>query len=489
MKHVTCALAVVMLLSVALCALSSKAQTNRLVERDLTLKTVPSHLASGDDVPIVDPPKRIAGYFKLNRTHEARMFYFFFESRQQKRDDPVVLWMTGGPGCSSEIAIFEENGPYTVNPNMTLSETAYGWDATHNMIFVDQPINVGFSYSHDPADTVTTEKGVADDMLDFLQAFFAAHPDLAHRDFFVTGESFAGHYVPAVAKRVWRAGKEGEGAPINLKGLAIGNGLTDPSIQFGAYADFALQNSLISRGLHDIIQLLYQPCKWLTNICGSYKWGWECAIALQYCEMTVFQPILMAQPGINVYDIRKPCVGQLCYDFSAVEKYLNLPDTRAALGVGDIKWQSCSTDVYMDFLGDFMRKYDEKLLPLLADGLRVLIYAGDQDLICNWLGNQRWVDELQWVGAAEWAQARERPWQVDGRVAGSVKSAGPLWFVKVAAAGHMVPMDQPRAALQLITRFTRNETLNTADPTEQPKPHHTFAKRWSPKSITSLVQS
>ena len=59
----------------------------------------------------------------------------------------VVLWMTGGPGCSSELAVFYENGPYSINPDLTLSETQYGWDRYHTTVFVDQPINTGFSYS------------------------------------------------------------------------------------------------------------------------------------------------------------------------------------------------------------------------------------------------------------------------------------------------------------------------------------------------------
>lgn len=107
---------------------------------------------------------------QLNRTYDAHMFYFFFESRSLKADDPVVLWMTGkcgscvsldaveggaehsssfigGPGCSSELAVFYENGPYHIKEDLSLERSEYGWDTNSNMIFVDQPINTGFSYS------------------------------------------------------------------------------------------------------------------------------------------------------------------------------------------------------------------------------------------------------------------------------------------------------------------------------------------------------
>ena len=118
----------------------------------------------------------------------------------------------GGPGCSSELAVFEENGPYHVEKNLSLSTSAYGWDTVANLIYVDQPINTGFSYSNDPEDTVHySEVGVANDMLDFLQEFMAKYPSYKGRPFFVTGESYAGHYgtpppLPASARRPARGG-------------------------------------------------------------------------------------------------------------------------------------------------------------------------------------------------------------------------------------------------------------------------------------------
>ena len=75
---------------------------------------------------------------------------------------------------------------------------------------------------------------------------------------------------------------------------------------------------------------------------------------------------------------------------------------------------------------------------MLEDGVRVMIYAGDQDLICNWLGNRRWVDALQWDGAEAWAAAEDCDWAVAGSVAGGVRQVGALSFVKVYKAGHMV---------------------------------------------------
>lgn len=144
--------------------LAQHERSTRLFEKDITN-------ATGQDV---NAPVRKAGYFKLDRSKDAHMFYFFFESRTDQLNnntDPLVVWMTGGPGCSSELAVFYENGPYRINDDLSLKDNIYGWDASHNMIFVDQPIGTGFSYSKNKKDEVTDEKTVASDMIDFLTEF------------------------------------------------------------------------------------------------------------------------------------------------------------------------------------------------------------------------------------------------------------------------------------------------------------------------------
>jgi carboxypeptidase C (cathepsin A) len=451
---VLCLVIVVLGLSVSVHA------AGRLVEKPLVL---PGQ-RTANEVPIVDPPERIAGFFKLNRTKDAHMFYFYYESRSKGPNDPVILWMTGGPGCSSEIAIFYENGPYTLTKNLTLVDNPYGWDSNANVIYVDQPINTGFSWSDDSADDVSGEKQVADDMSQFLEEFFEARPNLANRDFYISGESYAGHYCPAVANRIYKDAELGRGPAVNLKGVAIGNGMTNPAVQYAAYADFALQNNLISQSTRDSIQWWDRPCTWGANFCSKHKWAWFCGLTMQYCQLTVFGRILMSNPGINVYDIRKECVGPLCYDFSDADKYLNSAAVKKALGVDeDAEWQECNMYVNAAFYGDFMRDFSTKLVPLLEDNIRVMIYAGDQDLICNWLGNRRWVDALEWSGSQGWSQAQDKPWKVGGKQVGEVTSFETLSFVKVYGAGHMVPMDQPAASLDMINRFMYNKNMADED--------------------------
>ncbi|EFJ37661.1 serine carboxypeptidase-like enzyme [Selaginella moellendorffii] len=398
-----------------------------------------------------------AGYFKLEGTHSARMFYFFFESRRNRSKDPLVLWMTGGPGCGSEVALFYENGPFHIAKNLSLYWNKYGWDKVSNIIFVDQPIGTGFSYSSDVRDIRHDEKGVSKDMYDFLEAFFKKHPEYADRDFYVTGESYAGHYIPAVATNIHDHNKKKDGITINLKGVAIGNGLTQPEIQYEAYGDYALEMKLINEDQYKKISKIYPVCSVAVKLCGEFGTV-TCLAALLICQ-TIFQSILSIAGNINYYDIRKPCVGQLCYDFSAMEEFLNQDSTRVALGVRNRTFVSCNPVVYEAMLVDWMRNLEVGIPALLEDGIKLLVYAGEYDLICNWLGNSRWVTAMDWSGQQSYAEASWEDFSVDGETAGSVSGYGPLTFLKVHDAGHMVPMDQPKNSLEMISRWMKGDSL------------------------------
>lgn len=100
-----------------------------------------------------------------------------------------------------------------------------------------------------------------------------------------------------------------------------------------------------------------------------------------------------------------------------------------------------------------MQNYEPTLPPMLDAGIEVMIYAGVQDLICNWLGNYRWVNSLPWTGSAAWAASELKPWMVDGSQAGEVRQASGLTFVKVAGAGHMVPMVRPPCLIVFTSSF------------------------------------
>ncbi|XP_044505276.1 serine carboxypeptidase-like [Mangifera indica] len=420
----------------------------QIVEKQFSLHPL------GDPKPSVQEFGHHAGYYKLPHTQAARMFYFFFESRNST-EDPVVIWLTGGPGCSSELALFYENGPYHIANNMSLVWNDYGWDKVSNLLFVDQPVGTGFSYTSDESDIRHDEDGVSNDLYDFLQAFFKEHPQYATNDFFITGESYAGHYIPAFAARVHRGNKAKEGIHINLKGFAIGNGLTNPEVQYKAYPDYALNMKLINQSNYEDLQKVIPPCEKAIKICES-RGGDACSASYAVCN-NIFNRVMRIAGDVNYYDIRRKCDKDLCYDFSNMETFLNQESVREALGVGNIDFVSCSSRVYEAMLVDWMRNLEVGIPALLEDGIRVLIYAGEYDLICNWLGNSKWVHAMEWSGQKEFEAAPPLPFAVDGAEAGQMKSHGPLSFLKVHDAGHMVPMDQPKASLHMLRSWIQGQ--------------------------------
>ncbi|CAL5352740.1 unnamed protein product [Camellia sinensis] len=398
-----------------------------------------------------------AGYYRLPHTVDARMFYFFFESRKSNKSAPVVIWLTGGPGCSSELALFYENGPFHISENLSLIWNDFGWDQESNIIFVDQPTGTGFSYSSNANDTRHNEEGISNDLYDFLQEFFKQHGDYVNNDFYITGESYAGHYIPAFASRVHKGNKANEGIFINLKGFAIGNGLTNPAIQFAKYADFALYMGIIKQSQYTNVTDLVPPCEQAIQACATNGSTASCTDAFNVCLNIFDEVLLLNGTDLNHYDIRK----QGGYDFSKMEEFLNQDAVRQALGVNNTEFVACSTTVYDALVADWMKNLEVGIPALLEDGINVLIYAGEYDLICNWLGNYKWVTAMQWSGQKNFRNAPIASFLVDGIQEGVMRSYGPLTFLKAYNAGHLVPMDQPKAALEMLKRWTQG-TLTVA---------------------------
>mmetsp|Transcript_23819 Transcript_23819/g.28753 ORF Transcript_23819/g.28753 Transcript_23819/m.28753 type:complete len:461 (-) Transcript_23819:114-1496(-) len=415
------------------------------------------------------PDASESGYIKVNGTHDANLFYWFFNSRSDSAaTDPVVLWLTGGPGCSSEVALFEENGPYKVNnTDLKLSSNPYSWSTRANLLYVDQPVGTGFSYTDsDLHDWVKSEKEVAQDMFEFLQGWLLKHPQYQKNEFFITGESYAGHYIPAIGYRLVQGNQNKEGLHINLQGLAIGNGLVNPEIQYGAYADFAFENKLINKTLHAAINDAYPVCRELIKGCA--KLSVSCIAAFEECNLAVVEPITIAaglrfHGEMNPYDIREKCeYPPLCYDFSGVDKFLKEPSVLSALGVSPkAKWTECEMGVHFFLLADWMANLEVNIPATLAAGVRVLVYAGEEDFICNWLGNSRWTDAMVWPGQYEFGNFTSVPWTPEGASApaGEAKHAKGLTFLKVYKAGHMVPLNQPEAALAMLDTFTSGKSF------------------------------
>jgi cathepsin A (carboxypeptidase C) len=429
-------------------------------------QTVEAVLNLQSPTGICDPTvKQHSGYFTFGKDKK-QYFFWMFESRSDPANDPTVMWLTGGPGCSSMTGLLFENGPCKVSADgKSTVPNPYSWTTKANVMWVDQPPGTGFSKGA----WDFGEDGVAEDMYQFLQVFFKAKPEY-NKKFFVTGESFAGHYIPAVTHRIFEGNSKLQDGDITieLKGMGIGNGLTNPQEQYKWYPEFmctgaghakAPINSSVECAALKAADVV---CESALVACNSPVPGVSqagCAAAMEACALS-FQLPYMAT-GLNPYDVRIKCdKPPLCYDMSNDVAYLNDPEVQKQLGV-DMKFSSCNLIVNKAFTLDFMKNYHMLIPPMLDAGIDVLIYAGDQDFICNWLGNEKWVQALEWTHKKEFNAAAKQPYIVsgkdvgdkDGKEVGELQSFANLHFLRIAGAGHMVPLDQPEAALGMLNEL------------------------------------
>eukprot|EP00462_Mataza_sp_D1_P000703 CAMPEP_0175093878 /NCGR_PEP_ID=MMETSP0086_2-20121207/3267_1 /TAXON_ID=136419 /ORGANISM="Unknown Unknown, Strain D1" /LENGTH=449 /DNA_ID=CAMNT_0016366909 /DNA_START=6 /DNA_END=1355 /DNA_ORIENTATION=- len=407
--------------------------------------------------------KNWAEYITVGANKTRHLWYWFFESRSDPTNDPFVLWLTGGPGCSGLVALFYENGPYKIEKNLELSLNPYSWNSKANVMWVDQPVGTGFSYSDDHIEHVITEKGMADNMYEFLQHFFAKYPKYQSNRFFITGESYAGHYIPSLGYRIFDGNRQKQGTHINLQGLAIGNGLVDPELQYGEYVKFAADHNLVNGTALGLMEAGVGVCLELIKYCRQNDTvGWL-ACYNAYIECNFLELVPVQSTGVNVYDVREQCkVAPLCYDFSAVDKFLAKPDVIKALGVTGRSWTSCNrvVDLALVMAGDWMLDYSHQLPPMLASNISVVVYSGEFDFVCNWYGGQNWVHNFNWTGKVAFNKALNTTWTVDGAEAGSAVSADGLTFVRVKDAGHLVPYNQPKNALDLLSKLFSGSPFN-----------------------------
>ncbi|KAG9096623.1 hypothetical protein FS749_008101 [Ceratobasidium sp. UAMH 11750] len=385
-----------------------------------------------------------SGYADLTSTQS--MWFWFFAARSNPDTAPLAIWLNGGPGSSSMIGLFQENGPCRMNSDeATVSLNPYSWNAYANMLYIDQPVGVGYSYG---SQVVGTSQDAAVDVWKMLQIFFKdpKFSKYATRDFGIWTESYGGHYGPTFAAYFLSQNAAIDagtvtGIKINLKVLSIGNGLTDPYSQYPGYVQYAQSNpyhSLVSSStIKSANTSLYQSGGCLSQIAkcnngaGSNS---DCSRAQSYCNSKVLSPL---SGSYDVYDVRVKNPDPYPYDPTNL---LSSSSFKSKIGAQS-GWRITNTQVYNNFAatGDWMRNSRPNLEKVVNAGVRVLLLDGDADYICNYMGFESMVDAMQTRFTSLYKQQQWSNWTVAGIVTGLYKNAGTLSYLRVSAAGHEVP--------------------------------------------------
>lgn len=139
---------------------------------------------------------QFSGYLTVDQHHQRNVFYWFVESQNDPKNDPVVLWTNGGPGCSGLLGLGTEHGPFIIHKNGTLTPNPHSWNKVANILYVEQPAGVGFSYSNVKEDYTTGDAQAAIDNYAMILEFLTRFPERQGNPFYIASESYGGHYMP-----------------------------------------------------------------------------------------------------------------------------------------------------------------------------------------------------------------------------------------------------------------------------------------------------
>ncbi|EJU02963.1 serine carboxypeptidase [Dacryopinax primogenitus] len=382
------------------------------------------------------------------------IFFWYFASRKGEEGAPLTVWMNGGPGSSSMLGLFQELGPCRVTDDaLNYAYNPYSWSNASNMLFIDQPVGVGFSYG---TAKVNNSQAAAEDLWTFIQVFLsdARFSRLANSSLGIWTESYGGHYGPTFANYILQQNTAIDtglvhGIKLNLSTLGIGNGLTNALVQYPHYVTYAMSNPYNVMLANDTVLTnantsLYTPGGCLDMIEDCYASQTRngmanasvCAEAQQFCNKFVLTPIV---GNYDEYDVR---LQQPALYPPDILHLLRDPALLSAIGVPSyVNWTQSSKQVYNNFAraGDWMTNTAPYLENVINAGIRVTLYDGDADYICNYQGFQAVADALNTRYTSAWTAEEFNSWKVGGQAAGVYKNAGPLSFVGVAGAGHEVP--------------------------------------------------
>ncbi|XP_057996074.1 serine carboxypeptidase-like 18 [Hevea brasiliensis] len=421
------------------------------------------------------------GYIGVGESNESQLFYYFVESQRSPALDPLMLWLTGGPGCSVLSAFFYESGPVAFDysnyngslPSLHLNP--FAWTQGINIIYVDAPIGTGFSYSTTQENYYVDDIKSAAQTYEFLQKWLFDHPQYLTNQLFIGGDSYSGIPLPIVVQNILDGNEAGVPPTMNLKGYILGNPKTDDFIDENSVVPFVHRLTLISNELYKSTK---EDCGGdYVNINASNT---DCVsdintideLILQINLMQVLEPICQtAKPrarglrriggrrSLNEEDLESISISKLnsaywCREYNYVLSgvWANDKSVRDALQVRENTtgvWKRCNAS--LAYTKDVSSTVDYHR-NLSKQSLRALIYSGDHDLSVPHIGTENWIHSLDLTTNEYW-----RPWFVDGQVAGYTEKYMngdfTLIYATVKGAGHVAPEYKPKECYSMIDRF------------------------------------
>ncbi|CAG7903550.1 unnamed protein product [Brassica rapa] len=391
-------------------------------------------------------------YIGVGEEEEVQLFYYFIKSERNPEEDPLFIWLNGGPGCSSISGLlFENEGPLTMKLEVyngtlpSLVSTTYSWTKTSSIIYLDQPVGTGFSFSTQHVDT-PSDSGEARRIHEFLQKWLAKHEEFIPNPFYVGGHSYTGKIVPPLVQEISKGNYQRHKPTINLQGYLLGNPVTEFEIDWNSRIPFAHEMALISDELYESLKRI---CK------GKYvnvdPGNTECLKLLEeYNKFTkTVNPFLISEPSCETET--PDCY---IYRHLLATYWANDESVRRALQINKEsigRWVRCNFDIPYthDIINSVPYHVDNSI-----NGYRSLIFSGDHDLGVPYLGTQDWIRSLNYSVIDDW-----RPWMIYNKPAGCTTTyANKMTFVTIKASGHTAEF-KPEESSVMFQRWISGQPL------------------------------
>ena len=418
----------------------------QLEPSDFLIESLPLYNSSFDDIPF----KQYAGYIPLPDEDETTMFFWFVESQNSPSTDPISLWLTGGPGDSSlHTAFWDETGPFRLYKDTAyVYDYKWSWNRISSVIYLESPSGVGFSYSNKSSGYNCSDAKTAKINYLFLVEFFKIFTQFTSNDFYLTGASYAGHYVPQLAQYIIQHGKQ-DNIAWSVNGLYIGNPATDQDshIYGSTRNDYAFITFLYEHAL--LPQVAYiqanKACDWnefLINCSMNFTDPTqECLDAVkkarEYEPQHWDEANIYASACNNMTDYMNdngynPCETQW------IDPYMNREDVLTAIHAishynSSRPWPDKPNGWH------YQTSHDDitTLYPYFFENepkWKITIVSGDVDALVPFIGTQRWIECLHRKVDKDWFD-----WYLDGDIAGIVKVYDGITFQTAKNCGHEIP--------------------------------------------------
>ncbi|GER47854.1 serine carboxypeptidase [Striga asiatica] len=419
--------------------------------------------------------RQFAGYVDVDVKRGRSLFYYFVEAAEEPHLKPLTLWLNGGPGCSSiGGGAFTELGPFfPKGDGRGLRVNSKSWNKASNLLFVESPAGVGWSYSNTSSDYTCGDASTASDMYKFMLGWYKKFPLFRARDLFLTGESYAGHYIPQLAVALLDHNENSKDFKFNIKGVAIGNPLLKLDRDVPATYEYFWSHGMISDEIgltimndcdfedytfddpHNVSKSCNSAISKANDIVGEYINNYDVILDVCYPSIVEQELRLKKMATKMSYGV------DVCMSYER-RFYFNLPEVQNALHANQTNlpysWSMCSgvlnyteTDGNIDILPLLKR--------IIQNRIRVLIFSGDQDSVVPLLGSRTLVRELAHDLQFE-ITLPYGAWFHKTQVGGWTTEYGKLLtFTTVRGAAHMVPYAQPSRALHLFSSFVRGKRL------------------------------